>query len=72
MTEEKAETVASILIGVGLAGASYYVLKTPSLRRLIWQAARAMITTTGPAWVAAEAKRGWNESRPATSEQQAI
>ena len=72
MTEEQAETVATVLIGIGVAGAAYYVLRTPSLRRLLWQAARTMVTTTGPAWVAAEATRAWNESGTPASGQQAI
>jgi hypothetical protein len=39
-----------------------YVLKTPSLRRIAWGLARTAITAVGPAWLMAEARRGWAAS----------
>ena len=45
-------------------GAVYLVARTPSLRRLAWNLARTAVLTSGPAWLAAEARRGWNGSGP--------
>ena len=39
MTQSSAEKVANVLIGVAAAGPSYYVLKTPRLRRAAWRLA---------------------------------
>ena len=71
MTEERAETIATVLIGVAAAGAAFYILKTPSLRRRVWQATRTMVITTGPAWLATEARRAWqaSEHRPVSQPQ---
>lgn len=72
MTEERAEQIATVLIGVAAVGAAFYILKTPSLRRMLWQVTRTMVTTTGPVWLAAEAKRAWHESSNPGSQQQGI
>jgi hypothetical protein len=70
MTEDRAETIATVLIGAAVAGAAFYILKTPALRRLAWQSIRTLVFTNGPVWLAAEAKRAWNDSaRPAGREQ---
>jgi len=62
MSEEQAERVANILIGVAAFAAAYFILRTPPLRRMAWQLARTAIVTTGPGWLMAEARRAWNES----------
>jgi hypothetical protein len=72
MTEERAEQIATVLIGVAAAGAAFYILKTPSLRRMLWQVTRTMVTTTVPAWLAAEAERAWHASAHPGSQQQGV
>jgi hypothetical protein len=72
MTEERAETIATVLVGVAAVGAAVYVLKTPALRRVLWQAVRTMVITTGPAWMAAEAQRAWQDSERPHSQAQEI
>jgi hypothetical protein len=62
MTQQQAEKAATVLIGVAAVGATYYVLKTPALRRIAWQLARTAIATTVPAWMMTEARRAWDES----------
>jgi hypothetical protein len=59
MTERQAETIANVVLGVAAVGAAVYVLKTPSLRRIAWGLARTAMTAVGPAWLMAEARRGW-------------
>ena len=59
MTERQAEKVANLLIGAAALGTAVYVLKTPSLRRMLWGLARNALTAAGPAWVMAETRRGW-------------
>jgi hypothetical protein len=59
MTQRQAETVANLLIGAAVVGAAIHVLRTPALRRTVWGLARNALTAAGPAWVAAEARRGW-------------
>jgi apolipoprotein N-acyltransferase len=62
MTERHAETIANVVIGVAALGAAVYVLKTPALRRMVWGLARTAVTAAGPAWLMAEARRGWATS----------
>lgn len=60
MTEEQAHKAANIIMGVAAAGAAFYILRTPRLRRMAWQLARTAIGTAGPAWLMAEARRAWD------------
>jgi hypothetical protein len=59
MTEQQAERLANLVIGVAAAGAAFYILKTPSLRRMAWGLARNAMAGSGPAWLLAETRRGW-------------
>ena len=63
MTEPQAERLANILLGIAAAGAAFYILKTPSLRRMAWGLARTAMTSRGPAWLLAETRRGWDNGR---------
>jgi hypothetical protein len=63
MTQSSAEKVATVVIGVGAAGAAYYVLRTPHLRRALWRLGLAALTGTIPAWVSQEIKASWDASR---------
>ena len=68
MTDATAEKVANIAIGVAVAGGAYYVLKTPSLRRIAWRAAVTGLTVMLPAWFRHEIGQAWQESaRPQSS-----
>ena len=62
MTQSSAEKVATVVIGVAAAGAVYYVLKTPQLRRAAWRLSLAALTGTIPAWVSQEIKASWDAS----------
>jgi uncharacterized membrane protein len=62
MTQSSAEKVATVVIGVAVAGAAYYVLKTPGLRRAAWRLSLAALTGTIPAWVSQEIKTSWEAS----------
>ena len=64
MTQASAEKVANVLIGAAIAGAAVYVVKTPRLRRMAWRLAVAALTGTIPAWLAQEARAGWEASTP--------
>jgi hypothetical protein len=64
MTHANAEKVANVLIGAALAGAAFYVLKTPPLRRIAWRLTIAALTGTIPAWLAQEVRSGWEASAP--------
>jgi uncharacterized membrane protein len=64
MTQASAEKVANVVIGAAIAGAAVYVLKTPQLRRLAWRLTVAAVTGTIPAWLAQEARNGWEASAP--------
>ena len=67
MTQSSAEKFATVVLGVAAAGAVYYVLKTPPLRRAAWRLSLAALTGTIPAWVSQEIKASWEASgqRPA-------
>jgi hypothetical protein len=61
MTPEQAEKIANVLIGVAAAGATYYVLKDPALRRIVGRFLRRAMTTSGP-WLIWETSKAWSES----------
>ena len=64
MTQANAEKVANVLIGAAMAGAAYYVIRTPQLRRVAWRLTIAALTGTIPAWLTQEIRNGWEASAP--------
>jgi predicted lysophospholipase L1 biosynthesis ABC-type transport system permease subunit len=62
MTQSSAEKAATVIIGVVAAGAAYYVLRTPQLRRAAWRLGLAALTGTIPAWVSREIRDSWEAS----------
>jgi hypothetical protein len=68
MTQSTAEKIANVAIGAAVAGVAYYVVTTPSLRRLAWRLALTGLTGTLPGWFRQEIQHGWLESgrMPAT------
>lgn len=62
MTHQHATRVANVIIGVAAAGAAYYVLRTPSLRRMAWRIAATAVATTLPAWFNRELRDAWTAS----------
>jgi apolipoprotein N-acyltransferase len=60
MTEEQAENAATVLIGAAAVGVAFFILKTPRLRRMVWQLARTAVAPTASAWLLTEVRRGWN------------
>jgi uncharacterized protein (DUF2236 family) len=62
MNESSAQNLANLLIGAAVVGAAYYVVRTPSLRRLAWRLAVTAATGSLPVWLRQEVQRGWTES----------
>jgi hypothetical protein len=62
VTREQAEKAADLVLCVAAAGAVWYVLRTPRLRRIAWTLARTALTGTVPAWLGHELRRAWAES----------
>jgi hypothetical protein len=62
MTDSPADRVASVLLGAAVAGAAYYVLRTPSLRRVVWRLTIMGLTVSLPAWFRREIQQAWHES----------
>jgi hypothetical protein len=62
MTDSTAEKIANAAMGAAVAGAAYYIIKTPSLRRLAWRLALMGLTGTLPGWFRREIQHGWRES----------
>ena len=62
MTDAQARKAANIVLGVAAAGAAFYVLRTPSLRRTAFRLAGAALTGTLPVWFSGELQRAWRES----------
>jgi hypothetical protein len=60
MTEQQAERIADVILGLAAVGAAIYILKTPQLRRTAWGLLRAAVVSSGPAWLIAETRRGWD------------
>ena len=65
MTHHRAVRVANLMMGVAAAGAAYYILRTPSLRRMAWGIATTAVVSTLPAWFSRELRQAWVESVPA-------
>jgi hypothetical protein len=62
MTQSSADKLANVVIGAVALGATYYVFKTPPLRRLAWQFALATVTGIVPAWITQEIRASWDAS----------
>jgi hypothetical protein len=62
MTEQHARTAANVIMIAGAAGAAYYILRTPRLRRLVWQLARNWAKGPLVLWGATEIRRAWEAS----------
>lgn len=62
MTEDTARKVANVTLGLAVAGAAYFVLRNPPLRRLAWRLAVVSLTGTLPAWLNQEVRHAWAES----------
>jgi hypothetical protein len=62
MNESSAQKLANVLIGAAVVGAAYYVVRTPSLRRLAWRLAVTAATGSLPLWLRQEIEHGWAES----------
>ena len=59
MTERQAENLANLVLGAAAIAAAIYVVRSPSLRRLVWGAARRTLLTGVPAWLLVETRNGW-------------
>ena len=59
MTQSSADKLANVVIGAVAVGATYYVFKTPPLRRLAWQLTLATVTGIIPAWITQEIRASW-------------
>lgn len=62
MTDDNARKVANVVLGAAVIGAAYYIVKTPSLRRLAWRFALMAATGTLPAWFSRELRQAWADS----------
>jgi hypothetical protein len=65
MTQDRAEKVANVLVGIVAVGAAYYVLSDRGLRRRLGQIAVRAAVASGP-WLIAEVRRAWMETAPPT------
>jgi hypothetical protein len=63
MNDRQAEKIANVVMGLAAAGGAIYVLRTPSLRRMLWGLTRTTIAGTAPGWLMAETRRAWDQSR---------
>jgi len=62
MTEQQARTTANVVMIAAAAGAAYYVLRTPPLRRVAWQLARTWVRGPLAVWAVTEVRRAWEQS----------
>jgi hypothetical protein len=57
--------IARVALGAAVAGGAYLLLRTPALRRLVWQGARLVAFSWLPSVVAGELRAAWaNSARP--------
>lgn len=62
MTDDNARKVANAILAAAVIGAAYYIVKTPSLRRLARRLALTATTATLPAWFSRELRQAWADS----------
>ena len=62
MSPETSRTVANVVLVAAAGAAVYAVLRTPILRRTVWQLARVGATVTLPAFLAREVRAAWEAS----------
>ena len=62
MREDTARKIANALLATAAVGVTYYVVRTPHLRRLASRLALTALTGTVPAWFAREVQHAWVES----------
>lgn len=67
MTHQRAIRVANVIMTVAAAGAAYYVLRTPQLRRMAWGVATTALVGTLPTWFNRELGQAWAESASAAA-----
>jgi hypothetical protein len=65
MTEDRARTIANVVVATAGVAAAFVVLRTPSLRRLAFQAVRVWLGASVPAYLLTETRRAWEQSRGA-------
>lgn len=62
MSPEASRTAANVVLALAAGAAVYVVLKTPALRRTVWQALRTQLTVTLPGYVMHELQEAWSAS----------
>lgn len=62
MTSDQARTTANILMTAAAVGAVAIVLRSPSLRRLVWRLARDYATGPLAVLAATTVRNAWDES----------
>ena len=72
MTEQRARTVANVVIAAAALGAAVIVLRSPRLRRTAWQMARYYATGPLAVWGAALVREAWQQSAPGSTDSIAV
>lgn len=65
MTEQQARTTANILMSAAAVGAVVLVLRSPSLRRLVWRFAKGYARGPLAVLAATAVRTAWDESASA-------
>ena len=66
MTEDRARTVANVVLAVAGAAAAYVVLTTPPLRRVAIRAVRLWLGASVPVYLATQVREAWVQSSPSS------
>jgi len=64
MTEQQARTAANVIMAAAAIGAAVAVVRSPSLRRLVWRIARQYASGPVAAFLATTVHDAWEESAP--------
>jgi hypothetical protein len=64
MTQAQAERAANVLLTMAAIGAAVYIIRTPRLRRRVWQLSVTGLTSQLPEWLGREVKHAWRETDP--------
>jgi hypothetical protein len=67
MTEAQARTTANVLIATAAVGVAVVVLRSPSLRRMVWRLAKQYASGPLAAYAATTVRQAWDASGSETA-----
>ena len=62
MTDQQARNAANVVMAAAVLGAAAYIIRTPKLRRMVWQMARQYATGPLAVWASSTVREAWDDA----------